>query len=113
MPFLNENAKNALVTIFANGRQSWIKRVLNDPKDISCADRYQYDMTNYVMQCNQKFYWLIVQYKRIKALHDLNWHFLISTTAVHDKDSSGDEIANVNFYAVRQEATRIRRNNAK
>ena len=25
-----------------------------------------------------------------------------------DKNSSGDEIANVNFYAVRQEATRIR-----
>ena len=25
-----------------------------------------------------------------------------------DKNSSGDEIANVNFYAVRPEATRIR-----
>jgi len=30
-----------------------------------------------------------------------------------DKNSSGDEIANVNFYAVRPEATRIRWNNAK
>jgi len=29
------------------------------------------------------------------------------------KKSSGDEIANVNFYAVRPEATRNRRNNAK
>ena len=30
-----------------------------------------------------------------------------------DKNSSGDEIANVNFYAVRPEATRIRWNNTK
>jgi len=30
-----------------------------------------------------------------------------------DKNSSGDEIANMNFYAVRPEATRIRLNNAK
>jgi len=30
-----------------------------------------------------------------------------------DKNSSGDEIANVNFYVVRPEATRIRWNNAK
>jgi len=30
-----------------------------------------------------------------------------------NKNSSGDEIANVNFYAVRQETTRIRWNNAK
>jgi len=29
------------------------------------------------------------------------------------KNSSGDEIANVNFYAVRPEGTRIRSNNAK
>jgi len=29
------------------------------------------------------------------------------------KNSSGDEIANVNFYAVRPEATRIRWNNGK
>jgi len=32
---------------------------------------------------------------------------------IYDKNSSGDEIANVNFYKVRPEATRIRRNNAK
>ena len=31
----------------------------------------------------------------------------------YNKNSSGDEIANVNFYAVRPEATRIRWNNAK
>jgi len=31
----------------------------------------------------------------------------------YDKNSSGDEIANANFYAVRPEATRIRWNNAK
>jgi len=30
-----------------------------------------------------------------------------------DKNSSGDKIANVNFYAVRPEAKRIRWNNAK
>jgi len=30
-----------------------------------------------------------------------------------DKNSSGDETANVNFYAVRPQATRIRWNNAK
>jgi len=29
------------------------------------------------------------------------------------KNSPGDETSNVNFYAVRQEATRIRWNNAK
>jgi len=31
----------------------------------------------------------------------------------NNKNSSGDEMANVNFYAVRSEATRIRWNNAK
>jgi len=35
------------------------------------------------------------------------------STGNTNKNSSGDEIANVNFYAVRPEATRIRRNNAK
>jgi len=34
-------------------------------------------------------------------------------STIINKNSSGDEIANVNFYAVRPEATRIRRNNAK
>ena len=34
-------------------------------------------------------------------------------TALKNKNSSGDEIANVNFYAVRPEATRIRWNNPK
>ena len=33
--------------------------------------------------------------------------------ASDNKNSSGDEIANVNFYAVRPEATGIRWNNAK
>jgi len=32
---------------------------------------------------------------------------------VDDKNSSRGEIANVNFYAVRKEGTRIRWNNAK
>ena len=34
-------------------------------------------------------------------------------TEREDKNSSEDEIANVNFHAVRPEATRIRWNNAK
>ena len=38
---------------------------------------------------------------------------LYSTSTKSDRNSSGDEIANVNFYAVRPEATRIRWNNAK
>jgi len=33
--------------------------------------------------------------------------------ALRNTNSSADEIANVNFYAVRPEATRIRWNNAK
>jgi len=40
----------------------------------------------------------------VKALH---------RKSMNNKNSSGDEIANVNFYAVRPEATRIRWNNAK
>jgi len=35
------------------------------------------------------------------------------TAPFMNKNSSGDEIANVNFYAVRPEATQIRWNNAK
>jgi len=31
----------------------------------------------------------------------------------NNKNSSGDETANLNFYAMRPEATRIRWNNAK
>jgi len=38
---------------------------------------------------------------------------LCAHTHVVNKDSPGDEIANVNFYAVRPEATRIHWNNAK
>ena len=38
---------------------------------------------------------------------------LKKTTPKSNKNSSGDEIANVNFYAVRPEATQIRWNNAK
>jgi len=37
----------------------------------------------------------------------------VRTATLVYKNSSGDEIANVNFYAVRLEATRIRLNNAK
>jgi len=39
--------------------------------------------------------------------------FCTVATGTAYKNSSGDEIANVNFYAVRPEATRIGRNNAK
>jgi len=41
------------------------------------------------------------------------WNMVI--TGLNYKNSSGDEIANVNFYAVRpdHQATRIRWNNAK
>jgi len=38
---------------------------------------------------------------------------MLFTKVYKDKNSSGDEIANVNFYAVRLEGTRIRWNNAK
>jgi len=38
---------------------------------------------------------------------------IAATLTEDNKNSSGDEIANVNFYAVRPEATRIRWNNAK
>ena len=40
-------------------------------------------------------------------------HLSVCLLAYLNKNSSGDEIANVNFYAVRPEATRIRWNNAK
>jgi len=36
-----------------------------------------------------------------------------TTSEMKYKNSSGDEIANVNFYAMRPEATRIRWSNAK
>jgi len=36
-----------------------------------------------------------------------------STLTDKNKNSIGDKIANVNFYAVHPEATRIRRSNAK
>jgi len=40
------------------------------------------------------------------AVHD-------TAIGIENKNSSGDEIVNMNFYAVRPEATRIRWNNAK
>jgi len=40
------------------------------------------------------------------------WRFQAQWDTPTYKNSSGDEIANVNFYAVRAEATRIRWNNA-
>ena len=42
----------------------------------------------------------------------ITWPKYIRATVIN-KNSSGDEIANVNFYAVHPEATRIRWNNAK
>jgi len=56
-----------------------------------------------------------------KTLNRLLWRLSRELTALTvttklttatDKNSSGDEIANVNFYAVRPETTRIRWNNA-
>jgi len=40
-------------------------------------------------------------------------HVWLCNSGTPYKNSSGDETANVNFYAVRPEATRIRWNNAK
>ena len=46
-------------------------------------------------------------------METVNFHFTHAKMAVSDrsvcqnKNSTGDEIANVNFYAVRPEATRI------
>jgi len=57
--------------------------------------------------------------KELKVI--TSWHRKYDSSNSHEgcceyilkiKNSSGDEIANVNFYAVRPEATRIRRNNA-
>ena len=53
--------------------------------------------------------WLI----RLPVLHDTSRLVSKQTVGLRDvrtlnKNSSGDEIANVNFYAVRPEATRIR-----
>ena len=42
---------------------------------------------------------------------DISWYF--GFLNYRNKNSSVDEIANVNFYAVRPEDTRIRWNNAK
>jgi len=42
------------------------------------------------------------------VLSDGGDNVLIIVTLNNNKNSSGDEIANVNFYAVRPEATRIR-----
>jgi len=44
-------------------------------------------------------------------VENLNMHYRNIYNS--DKNPSGDEIANVNFYAVRPEATQIRWNNAK
>jgi len=47
-----------------------------------------------------------------KQKYRTNLH-LHSPSSTANKNSSGDDIPNVNYYAVRQEATRIRWNNAK
>ena len=41
------------------------------------------------------------------------YQFILIASIFKTRNSSSDEIANVNFYAVRQEATRIHWNNAK
>jgi len=43
----------------------------------------------------------------------VSWNYILLNDALRNKNSSGDEIANVNFYAVRPEATRIRWSKAK
>jgi len=48
----------------------------------------------------------------VRLSHQQQYNITLNIT-LHYKSSSGDEIANVNFYAVRPEATRIRWNNAK
>jgi len=46
------------------------------------------------------------------VINKMDHHHSCQQQLLH-KNSSGDEIANVKFYAVRPEATRIRWNNAK
>ena len=61
-------------------------------------------------KCNRSYILcqgVCVPSKNFMKIHN----FLLTTNA--DKNSSGDEIVNVNFYAVCLEATRIRSNNAK
>jgi len=50
-----------------------------------------------------RMYWLL---RHAQHVRDINIHKLHPLP--ENKNSSGDEIANVNFYAVRPEATRIR-----
>ena len=84
-------------------------------------------------QCNARiFHWMTFQivnlhnngcYRRVTSTRlklcscleeqEQDLCYVVITLPVWYKNSSGAEIANVNFYAVRPEATRIRWNNAK
>ena len=61
-------------------------------------------------------FWLMVEpclwFNNTQSISQLSNQQPESTAINADKNSSGDEIANVNFYAVRPEGTRIRWNNA-
>jgi len=65
----------------------------------------------YFLHYNTKIqFWL--NYKNYKL--QTNMYTIAKVNFINlDKNLSGDEIANVNFYAVRPEATQIRWNNAK
>jgi len=49
---------------------------------------------------------------KVHKVHELKWSSQSSGFTTMNKNSSADEIANVNFYAVRPEGTRIRWNKA-
>jgi len=55
--------------------------------------------------------YLLYRTRATKAI--TNKLYKMKHTTQLNKNSSGDEIVNVNFYAVHPEATRIRWNNAK
>jgi len=57
-------------------------------------------------------FWELVTTVKIKD-DEIAWLIYRTEQETGNKNSSGDEIATVNFYAVRPEATRIRWNNAK
>ena len=57
-------------------------------------------------------FWELVTTVKIKD-DEIAWLIYRTEQETGNKNSSGDEIANVNFYAVRPEATRIRWNSAK
>jgi len=53
-------------------------------------------------------FWFLFNFAAGMILTFLTFFLIFTTFSFFNKNSSGDEIANVNFYAVRSEATRIR-----